>query len=274
MGQTPSAEDSSDASASSLSNHGIEESETRSNGEETSRINEEQEPVSLESLTDRELRSRLEGIQREDLLAASASHTVQVASSSSFSSIDMANRLLDLSPQLTELRFKLVPSRIKEEIFWQAVFTILHGGPSCDDSDDVLKKEIPKRSLCRTESGNPTVAEELRQTLLKRNQEIARLHQQLAEFEAVSIDKVEKKKTTPQHKGRWVMDKDSLEFLALPEDLKINLRREKQKRLEEIRSNMKFILDTDNMHDSHGTWDCCGKTTYDAQGCDTANISK
>jgi hypothetical protein len=129
------------------------------------------------------------------------------------------------------------------------------------------------------ESGNPSVVDELRQTLARRDQEIARLHRQLNETKqklaimeatSCSYNVVKEENKTCDHKGKWTMDKDSLEFLALPEELKSNLRRERQKRLEEVRSTMKFILETDNVQDSHGSWDCCGQTSYNAQGCSIA----
>jgi predicted translin family RNA/ssDNA-binding protein len=128
------------------------------------------------------------------------------------------------------------------------------------------------------ESENPSVVEELRHKLERRNKEIARLHQELNEMkqsiapmeETSGYGVVKKKKNkTPSccHKGRWMMDKDSIEFMEYPDELKSNLRDQKQKRLEQIRANMKFILDTDNVEDSNGYWDCCGQTSYSAQGC-------
>ena len=43
-----------------------------------------------------------------------------------------------------------------------------------------------------------------------------------------------------------------------------------QKRLNEVLSQMKFILDTDDIKDSYGKWTCCGLTEYDADGCAAA----
>lgn len=146
--------------------------------------------------------------------------------------------------------------------------------------DKVPRKELPRNLLRRIESGNPSVVDELRQTLARRDQEIARLHRQLNETKqklaimeatSCSYNVVMEENKTCDHKGKWIMDKDSLEFLALPKELKTNLRRERQKRLEEVRSTMKFILETDNVQDSHGSWDCCGQTSYNAQGCGIAS---
>jgi hypothetical protein len=75
--------------------------------------------------------------------------------------------------------------------------------------------------------------------------------------------------STPQkpHKGTWEMHRDCKDFLGLDNHLKDNLRKEKKKRLEEVRSQMKFILDTDDIKDSYGKWSCCGEEEYTANGC-------
>lgn len=74
---------------------------------------------------------------------------------------------------------------------------------------------------------------------------------------------------TPQkpHRGEWVMHPDVQEFLKLDDHLKENLRKEKEKRLNEVRSQMQFILDTDEVKDSYGKWNCCGAEEYGADGC-------
>jgi hypothetical protein len=70
-----------------------------------------------------------------------------------------------------------------------------------------------------------------------------------------------------QHSGKWEMHADCKEFLKLDDHLKENLRKEKEKRMSEVLSQMKFILDTDEMKDTYGKWSCCGKEEYDAEGC-------
>jgi hypothetical protein len=65
-----------------------------------------------------------------------------------------------------------------------------------------------------------------------------------------------------RHVGEWTMDQDSIDFLQYPEELKQNLRDEKRKRLEEVRGQMRFILDTDNVEDSNGRWTCCQSQQY------------
>lgn len=69
------------------------------------------------------------------------------------------------------------------------------------------------------------------------------------------------------HTGDWEMHPDCKEFMKLDDHLKDNLRKEKEKRLNEVLSQMKFILDTDDIKDSYGKWNCCGKEEYDAEGC-------
>lgn len=70
-----------------------------------------------------------------------------------------------------------------------------------------------------------------------------------------------------RHTGTWQMTKDSTEFLALPEDAKESLRLEKQKRLARVREEMRFILDSDAVEDSHGEWTCCHRTDYHGDNC-------
>jgi len=69
------------------------------------------------------------------------------------------------------------------------------------------------------------------------------------------------------HKGQWVMHPDCHEFLKLDDHLKDNLRKEKEKRIKEVLSQMKFILDSDDQKDTYGKWSCCGKEEYGATGC-------
>ena len=69
------------------------------------------------------------------------------------------------------------------------------------------------------------------------------------------------------HKGQWEMHPDCKEFLKLDDHLKENLRKEKEKRMMEVMSQMKFILDTEDLKDTYGKWSCCGKEEYEAEGC-------
>ena len=69
------------------------------------------------------------------------------------------------------------------------------------------------------------------------------------------------------HKGEWILHEDCREFLKLDDHLKENLRKEKEKRINEVLSQMKFILDTDDLKDSYGKWSCCDSEEYSAEGC-------
>ncbi|KAL7467604.1 hypothetical protein ACHAXS_007863 [Conticribra weissflogii] len=69
------------------------------------------------------------------------------------------------------------------------------------------------------------------------------------------------------HKGQWVMHPDCHEFLKLDDHLKENLRKEKEKRIKEVLSQMKFILDSDDLKDTYGKWSCCGKEEFCVTGC-------
>jgi len=76
-------------------------------------------------------------------------------------------------------------------------------------------------------------------------------------------------KSSPKqlHKGEWILHDDCREFLKLDDHLKENLRKEKEKRINEVLTQMKFILDTDDLKDSYGKWSCCESEEYSAEGC-------
>ena len=63
------------------------------------------------------------------------------------------------------------------------------------------------------------------------------------------------------------MHEDCMEFLKLDDHLKKNLRKEKEKRINEVLSQMKFILESDELKDSYGKWSCCESEDYSAEGC-------
>ena len=69
------------------------------------------------------------------------------------------------------------------------------------------------------------------------------------------------------HKGEWILHDDCKEFLKLDDHLKDNLRKEKKKRLDEVLTQMKFILDSDDLKDSYGKWSCCDSEDYSSEGC-------
>ena len=63
-------------------------------------------------------------------------------------------------------------------------------------------------------------------------------------------------------RGKWVMDKDCQEFLSLDKETRDKLREAKKKRLDDVREQMKFILDGDDESYSRGYWDGNGQTSY------------
>ncbi len=114
--------------------------------------------------------------------------------------------------------------------------------------------------------------EDLRSLLRKKDQEISRLRREVAEARANSkecrvIGTNTKLDPLKSHKGKWILSQDSTDFLNLDEEIKRNLRREKQKRLQEINGQMKFILDSDDIKDADGKWNCCNSPLYDGKGC-------
>jgi len=67
--------------------------------------------------------------------------------------------------------------------------------------------------------------------------------------------------------GQWQLSKDAAEFLQFPPELQANLRKEKQRRLAVVHSEMKFILDTDDESKAPGKWSCCSAEEHEAAGC-------
>lgn len=122
----------------------------------------------------------------------------------------------------------------------------------------------------------------INQNLLQEREEIKRLREKLVLAEQ-SLEKMELDVALVQaghvsetvrgidkstmHPGRWIMEKQCEEFFMLDEDIKEQLRESKKKRLEEVKEQMKFILDTDDLSLTRGKWDCCGKTGYQEHGC-------
>ncbi|KAG7337493.1 hypothetical protein IV203_030589 [Nitzschia inconspicua] len=265
-------------------------------------------------------------------------------------------RILRISSTMAKLRFRLVPTKLKEHQFWQALWTILYETvkqtsiqleesetqtnfpllppPSTPKTNNdqpvsrfflsspfaIMSSNGTGRSNDRMEPTNDNNdtneidrefaefqkqrAEEtifkLRRTIEKQEwklqemqQEIHRLQQQqqltrgsspvavaaavppsspsqdiLPVTKGVSSPSKNRSTTTTSlthHKGNWIMDQDSKDFLEYPVELKENLRMEKRKRLQEVKQQMKFILDSDQVEDTNGHWDCCGQSSYTGQ---------
>mmetsp|Transcript_12950 Transcript_12950/g.24337 ORF Transcript_12950/g.24337 Transcript_12950/m.24337 type:complete len:454 (+) Transcript_12950:70-1431(+) len=184
--------------------------------------------------------------------------------------------MLKVSPQLKNVRFKMVPSKISESYFWNAVFYLLlqpcerdnliygcgygvemdksHGGSGDGGGggDDPLKMMLLRKNR---------EMELLQQQVMQLKQTVATLQQQQKQLQQQQEEQQQQKQNS-NHCGKWIMDKESHEFLALDEEIKSKLRDGKKKRLEDVQEQMKFILDSDNVEDSRGRWDCCGEKSY------------
>ena len=215
---------------------------------------------------------------------------------------NIALMLLSLSPTLKDLRFKLVPAKVSEGKFWGAVFVFLGIDVSFKRSESSIENETsdgmnhnvieeePKTSTSSkrqeeqqvvvvpdqnnfsrsvSDMGGSTTSnmEDLRSLLRQKDQEIIRLRREVAEAQAKCRGVIETKDPLKSHKGKWILSQDSTDFLNLDDEIKCNLRREKQKRIKEINDQMKFILDSDDIQDSDGKWDCCNSPLYNGKGC-------
>jgi hypothetical protein len=215
-------------------------------------------------------------------------------------------RILRVSPTMAKLRFRLVPTKLEEHLFWQALWTIFYETLRQQEDDEeeldisrggtntVSNKTTPGRFLLSPfsspENDDAEVdrefadfsrkrAEEtiftLRRTIEKQEWKIEELQKQLKvlknqstsvpTIQAPTVAQTLSSKSKPSsntHNGTWVMDSDSQDFMEYPKELKENLRAEKRKRLKEVMEQMKFILDSDNVEDTNGAWNCCGQTQY------------
>lgn len=224
--------------------------------------------------------------------------------------VKVAMRILSASDHVRNLRFRLVPARLKEPIFWSSLLGILRYGKGwvlVAEEERLAEhnlKHQQQEALVEQSSGtNDTNAEiaaneteSLRRHIRQRDAEVAQLRRALEACRAKirSLEKEAANKaaeatkqgtvsapaapasassaspllpTASAHKGKWIMDRDSQDFLALDEELKANLRGEKAKRLRDVREQMRFILDTDDVACSNGEWSCCKKKEYGCKGC-------
>lgn len=203
----------------------------------------------------------------------------------------LAVRLCPLLPELATLRFRLVPSRLKEDRFWEATFILLkerlveyNAARQYEDEPDTLVEENVNGDHNETneasnnqDSSKPPVnsnankkgpSGDLARLLKTKNARIAHLEQQVKELQdalaAVNGGDSNNKKIRKKHKGPWKMEKDSQEFLGYPDEVKESLRKEKQRRLQQVKDEMKFILDSDDVQHTNGEWECCGERKFHA----------
>lgn len=200
---------------------------------------------------------------------------------------DMAIRLNGLSQELGKLRFSLVPSRVKEPVFWESAFTILkerlvehnarfkltelekfdQEGAATSATSNGYHHDRQPSSPAKTSSSFPDDEvdssidpKSIEGQLAAKDMQIAALQRQVQELQAA----LESMPKPVGHKGKWLVSQDSQDFISYPEEVKENMRREKQKRLRQVQQDMKFILDSDRVEDSNGHWQCCGETTYNS----------
>ncbi|KAL3927519.1 MAG: hypothetical protein SGBAC_013053, partial [Bacillariaceae sp.] len=226
--------------------------------------------------------------------------------SSKYSSQDLDNprtqlalRLNSVNKDLAKIRFSLVPSRLKEPVFWEATLHLVKER-LIEYNNDRCKQQNVGSGTTQTKSepltngdavppngngqGSKSIYHKLlEEQLAKKDAEIADLKKQLEDVQETLLDVAKLPSSQPtsapstttmttttttteqcQHTGQWKMSKDSEEFLAYPEQVKGAMRAEKQKRLNQVKEELKFILDSDDVADSHGQWNCCGNTDYDA----------
>ena len=206
----------------------------------------------------------------ELLQVAKSLKAVDISKSGFYSSddtpeTDLAVRLNALSKDVAKLRFQLVPSLLKEAIFWESVFSILKERLVEHNARYQLQNTETEgdESVASHMNGHPPppsnsdhLVQSLQAQLAVKDKKIADLQNQLEYLRSVPQEK------PVTHAGTWMMHTDSQEFLQFPDEVKANMRKEKQRRLRQVQQDMEFILDSDHIEDSKGYWTCCGHKEY------------
>ena len=244
--------------------------------------------------------------------------------------VNTALAILRAAPHLKDIRFRLVPNKMKEEKFWAALFGVLNYAgidideiagkinddyeTGDDDFDDRYGREQsppqspPEQTTQNYDDSNGYYESSVDATntprifldeFQKQKELIHRLQKSLREANhktrklALELQKERNRSTDKAainggregsssggevhvdslmnglsaqqqkpHRGNWEIHPDCRDFLSLDEHLKANLREGKQKRVDEVLSQMKFILDSDDIKDTYGKWSCCGEEKY------------
>ncbi len=196
----------------------------------------------------------------------------------------LAVRLNELSKELARLRFSMVPSRVKEPLFWESIFMILrerldeHNAKFQSTEVETDQRQTspiqtngyhhnhhhPPSSPTKASSSFPDdevessmLVNDLKDQLAAKDIQIAALQREL--------EALKDQGRPVGHIGEWIMDQDSRDFISYPEEVKENMRKEKQKRLRQVQLDMEFILDSDKVEDSNGHWACCGEKSYQSK---------
>lgn len=238
-----------------------------------------------------------EWYQQQMSTTATATATNNAAEEKEYgkSHMDVALEILKLSPEIKLLRFQLVPAKLSENQFWAAIFYALEYCTADDlGASETLpgatKKNKNKKdtvviattdtttssvSVPETTLSPPSKSNDDKLMLLvkQKDNELHLLKKQLSQAKSdltalqkqLSSSSTNKKnKNQKPHKGKWIMSKESQEFLTLDENIKQQLREGKRKRIDEVHEQMKFIMDSDDVKDSQGYWECCGNPVYDS----------
>ena len=227
-----------------------------------------------------------------------------VSSSPSFDLIayaDIARLLLSSNPTLSLWRYKLVPARISEYLFWRCLFLQLDAQhPDCIAYQQQALQLQQRQEQHAHERGSGTAAvyaqqpqtqtepstgtttataasereiESLKLQILSLQQQITDLQSQLQQATSTTQHPLPPAAVTTTgapssiHRGRWQPDKNTLEFFALDESLRSTLREQKERRLGEVRREMRWIVDGERVEDGPGRWECCGKEEWNSEGC-------
>lgn len=222
------------------------------------------------------------------------------------SHMDVALKILKISPDIKALRFKLVPAKLSEFKFWSAVFHILETycpddlgasetlfaalktnknknavqkqkveaatkvTPMSDSVNKMVESDDQTSGLTSSKFNGSTNNTDLQAIIKQKDEELSSLRLQLTKMKSDLLYLQEQQRQTQSelhHPGKWILSPESKEFFSLDEDIKKKLRAGKQKRLDEVLEQMKFILDSDDVIDSNGQWNCCGQSLYDSAGC-------
>ena len=209
---------------------------------------------------------------------------------------ELAVGLCELLSELALLRFRLVPTRLKEGKFWIATLMLLKERLVEYNAARYVENELEgdhepasnqlhntaqtngkshKTTKATNASSNGSTSDHARQVQIQKVQ-IAKLQRQVQQLQAAlaaastsssqqsDTSTKSNTKSKSNHKGTWKMDPDSQEFLQYPDEVKDSLRKEKQRRLQQVHKEMKFILDSDEIHHTNGKWECCGEPKYHA----------
>ena len=201
---------------------------------------------------------------------------------------DIARLLLSSNATLSLWRYKLVPARISEYLFWRCLFQQLDAQhPDYQTYEQQAQQQqqqqeqqshtYSQQSQLQTESTAAASAataatereiESLKAQLASLQHHIADLTTQLHnQHNTHTQHTATDQSTVSAHRGRWQPDKNTLEFFALDESLQSTLRQQKERRLDDVRREMRWIVDGDRVEDGPGRWECCGKEEWSAEGC-------